>query len=109
MRPVIGLPAASRPIPGGRCRREQSQHQPVALSTPRGMVRVQGALEPTDATVDDPRCGTELVLIVCWSGGRRTWAAEPLDHVGLDVHDVVVGTSARIRGGRPVETGAPRR
>lgn len=56
---------------------------------------------------DLPR--NEPVYVVCQSGGRSAQAAQLLDRAGLDVRNVVGGTSAWIRSGRPVETGAPRR
>jgi len=51
----------------------------------------------------------EPVFVVCQSGGRSAQAAQLLDQAGLDVRNVVGGTSAWVRSGRPVETGAPRR
>ena len=52
---------------------------------------------------------SEPVFVVCQSGGRSAQAAQLLDQAGLDVRNVVGGTSAWVRSGRPVETGAPRR
>lgn len=48
------------------------------------------------------------VYVLCQSGGRSAQAAELLDGAGLDVRNVIGGTSAWISSGRPVETGAPR-
>ena len=56
---------------------------------------------------DLPR--SEPVFVVCQSGGRSAQAAQLLDQAGLDVRNVLGGTSAWVRSGRPVETGAPRR
>jgi rhodanese-related sulfurtransferase len=74
-------------------------HVPGAQLLPLGVlpVRVQ----------DLPR--TEPVFVVCQSGGRSAQAAQLLDQAGLDVRNVVGGTSAWVHSGRPVETGAPRR
>jgi len=55
---------------------------------------------------DLPR--SEPVFVVCQSGGRSAQAAQLLDQAGLDVRNVVGGTSAWVRSGRPVETGVPR-
>ena len=74
-------------------------HVPGAQLLPLGIlpVRVQ----------DLPQ--TEPVFVVCQSGGRSAQAARLLDQAGLDVRNVVGGTSAWVRSGRPVETGAPSR
>ncbi|MFP5218572.1 MAG: rhodanese-like domain-containing protein [Actinomycetes bacterium] len=48
----------------------------------------------------------EPVYVVCQSGGRSAQAAELLDNAGMDVRNVVGGTSAWIGSGRPIETGA---
>ncbi|MEX2290235.1 MAG: rhodanese-like domain-containing protein [Mycobacteriales bacterium] len=58
------------------------------------------------ATVLDVR-KSEPVFVTCQSGGRSTQAAQLLDRAGIDVRNVAGGTSAWIRSGRPVETGAP--
>lgn len=54
---------------------------------------------------DLPR--SEPVFVVCQSGGRSAQAAQLLGQAGLDVRNVVGGTSAWVSSGRPVETGAP--
>jgi rhodanese-related sulfurtransferase len=54
---------------------------------------------------DVPKDGP--VYVLCQSGGRSAQAAQLLDSAGLDVRNVVGGTSAWVRSGRPVETGAP--
>ena len=74
-------------------------HVPGAQLLPLGILPVR--------MQDLPR--TEPVFVVCQSGGRSAQAAQLLDRAGLEVRNVVGGTSAWIRSGRPVETGAPRR
>ena len=49
----------------------------------------------------------EPVYVLCQSGGRSAQAAELLDTAGIDVRNVVGGTSAWVSSGRAVETGAP--
>jgi rhodanese-related sulfurtransferase len=48
----------------------------------------------------------EPVYVLCQSGGRSAQAAELLHTAGIDVRNVVGGTSAWVSSGRPVETGA---
>ena len=73
-------------------------HVPGAQLLPLGVLPVR--------MQDLPR--SEPVFVVCQSGGRSAQAAQLLDQAGLDVRNVVGGTSAWVRSGRPVETGVPR-
>lgn len=72
-------------------------HVPGAQLLPLGILPVR--------MQDLPR--TEPVYVLCQSGGRSAQAAELLDTAGIDVRNVVGGTSAWVSSGRPVETGAP--
>lgn len=73
-------------------------HVPGALLMPLGLVPVR--------TQDLPR--TEPVYVICGSGARSAQASAVLTRAGIDARNVTGGTSAWIRSGRPVETGAPR-
>ena len=73
-------------------------HVPGAQLLPLGILPVR--------MQDLPK--NEPVYVLCQSGGRSAQAAELLDTAGIDVRNVVGGTSAWIDSGRPVETGAPR-
>lgn len=73
-------------------------HVPTAQLLPLGVLPVR--------LQDLP--GDEPAYVVCRSGGRSAQAAALLDKAGLDVRNVLGGTSGWIQSGRPVETGAPR-
>jgi rhodanese-related sulfurtransferase len=48
------------------------------------------------------------VYVVCASGNRSAAMTDLLRTAGFDAYSVTGGTSAWVRSGRPVETGAPR-
>lgn len=48
------------------------------------------------------------VYVICASGGRSAQAAEHLAGIGIDARSVAGGTTAWVRSGRPVDTGAQR-
>lgn len=73
-------------------------HVPGAQMLPLGILPVR--------MQDLPK--NEPVYVLCQSGGRSAQAAELLHTAGIDVRNVVGGTSAWISSGRPVETGAQR-
>jgi len=73
-------------------------HVPTARLMPLGVVPVRAHELPND----------QPVHVVCASGGRSAQAADVLRRAGIDARSVVGGTTAWIRSGRPVETGAPR-
>jgi rhodanese-related sulfurtransferase len=73
-------------------------HVPSARLMPLGIVPVRAHELPT---------GTP-VYVICASGARSAQAAQILQRAGVDARTVAGGTSAWIRSGRPVETGAPR-
>ena len=74
-------------------------HVPGARLMPLGLVPV---LAHELSSKDTP------VHVVCASGARSAQAAEILRRAGVSARSVAGGTSAWIRSGRPVETGAPR-
>lgn len=71
-------------------------HVPGAQLLPLGILPVR--------MQDLPK--NEPVYVLCQSGGRSAQAAELLHTAGIDVRNVVGGTSAWIDSGRPVETSA---
>jgi rhodanese-related sulfurtransferase len=73
-------------------------HVPGAQLMPLGVVPVRANELPTG----------EPVYVICASGGRSSQAAEFLTGAGVDARSVTGGTNAWARGGRPLETGAPR-
>lgn len=62
-------------------------------------------LATVPAHADELR-GDSPVYVICASGGRSAQAVEVLQQMGVDARSVAGGTSAWIRSGRPVETGA---
>jgi rhodanese-related sulfurtransferase len=73
-------------------------HVPGAQLIPLGVVPVRVNELPT----------RQPVYVICGSGGRSYQAAEYLTGAGIDARSVAGGTSAWERGGRPLESGAPR-
>jgi rhodanese-related sulfurtransferase len=73
-------------------------HVPGAVNIPMG--RLPSRLDELDRT--------NPVHVICASGNRSAAMAEFLAASGFDAVDITGGTSAWIRAGRPVETGAGR-
>lgn len=71
-------------------------HVPGAVHHP--MSRLTSRLDQLDRT--------SPVHLICGSGNRSRAMTDLLTSLGFDAIDVLGGTSAWIRSGRPVETGA---
>lgn len=72
-------------------------HVPGATLVPAGSLAGAAGGLPADRTI----------YVICASGNRSLRAAQALVMSGLDAVSVAGGTSAWIRSGRPVRTGAP--